>query len=128
MQNDNQPESGFFSTLTEISKNILGYVETRIELLKLDFYEAILRVFSSIICIVVCGLILFISILMLEVALALYIGEQNGHLWVGMVWIGISNLLLVPVLYLLHKRKVLIKLARLIIENTVFHDHHSIRK
>jgi Putative Actinobacterial Holin-X, holin superfamily III len=128
MENNPDTKQGFFSILNTLFENAKGYISTSIELLKLDIWEYTTQIISSIVFIMLCGAILFFGVIILEVSLALYIGEQEGHLWVGLAWIGCGNLLIIPVMYLFHKSGLLHSLVKYIIENSIIHEHNSSKK
>ena len=128
MGNENKKNEGFTFILKGLFESAKGYLETYIDIIKLDFWEASTKILSSLIFIFISGAILFFAVLILEISLALYIGEQNGHLWVGMVYIGVGNLLLVPILYLLYKKGIIHRLFKSVLENALTHDHSSIDK
>ena len=128
MGNEEGKNNGFSFILRNLFESAKGYLETYIDIIKLDFWEASTKILSSLIFIFISGTILFVAILILEISLALYIGEKNGHLWVGMIFVGIGNLLLVPLLYLLHKKGILHRLFKSVLENALTHDHSSVGK
>jgi hypothetical protein len=128
MGSEEEKNNGFSFILRSLFESAKGYLETYIDIIKLDFWEASTKILSSLIFMFISGTILFFAILILEISLALYIGEQNGHLWVGMVCVGVGNLLLVPILYLLHKKGIIHRLFKSVLENALTHDHSSVGK
>lgn len=124
MQN-NESKASIWNFFSELFESVKGYVQTYIDLLKLDIFEAVTRVFSSLVFIIAALFTLFFAIIILEIALAMYLGEQNGHLWVGLLWVGLGNLLIVPILYIIHIKGGFHSIVKQIIHNALINDHHS---
>ena len=68
-----------FLKLDGLLDNVTGYVEARIELLKLDIKEDIARGLAKVAVVVVLAFILTLFVMLFSMALAFKIGESLGH-------------------------------------------------
>lgn len=89
-----------FLKLEGLLSNITGYVEARIELMKLDIKEDLARGLAKIAVFVVLGFALTLFILLISMAIAFKIGESLGN-FSGFAIVAGGYFLLGCILYIL---------------------------
>lgn len=101
--------------LTELSKpqklvkNLIGFLETKIELIKLDIREEFSEVLTKLVVFIVVMFLLFSAIMFASITLANYLNQLFSSTFIGHGIIAIFYLLLIGVIYLLRNNKMLKK-------------------
>lgn len=70
-----------FFKVDSLISNLTGYVETRIELLKIEAKEELTKGISSILVFLLMSFVFGVFIIFISVALALQIGKFTGTIW-----------------------------------------------
>jgi uncharacterized membrane protein YqjE len=87
-----------FFKLDGIASNLTGYVETRMELLKIEIKEDVARGVSKVVIFVVLAFAFTLFVFFLSMALAYKLGEYVGA-WGGFAIIAGAYLLVALILY-----------------------------
>ena len=101
--------------LTELSKpqklikNLIGFLETKIELIKLDIRDEFSEVLSKMIVFIVVMFLLFSTIMFASMTLANYLNQLFSSTFIGYGIVAIFYLLLIGLIYLLRNNKMLKK-------------------
>ena len=99
--------------LTELSKpqklvkNLIGFLETKIELIKLDIRDEFSEVLSKLVVFIVVIFLLFSAIMFASITLANYLNQLFSSTFIGYGVMAIFYLLLIGLIYLLRDNKVL---------------------
>ena len=72
-----------FRKAEELAIHIKEYIQTEIELIKLNFAEKLSKILSNFLAIIILIWILLLSILFASISLAFFIGEKIGKMSVG---------------------------------------------
>lgn len=72
--------------LDSLINSLTGYIETRVELLKIEVREEVVKVVSYGLMIAVCALLATLFLIFISIGLANYISEQYGTSFTG-YWI-----------------------------------------
>lgn len=86
--------------LDGLLSNVTGYVEARIELMKLDIKEDLARGLAKMAVFVVLGFALMLFVLLISMAIAFKIGESLGN-FSGFGIVAVGYFLIGCILYLL---------------------------
>lgn len=89
--------------MNELINQLKQYAELRIELFRLTTAEALIKATSSTATKIILGIFLLSSLIMAELALGLYIGEQLKSWAIGFLWISAGNVVLFLVAFLFRK-------------------------
>jgi hypothetical protein len=89
--------------MNDLLQQLKQYAELRLELFRLSAAETVIKAASSTAVQLVLGVFLLSSVLMAELALGLYLGEQSGRWSLGFMWMAAGNLLLFFMAVLLKK-------------------------
>jgi hypothetical protein len=89
--------------MNELINQLKQYAELRIELFRLTTAEAVIKATSSTATKIILGVFLLSSLIMAELALGLYIGEQLKSWAIGFLWVSAGNTLLFFVAFLFRK-------------------------
>ncbi|MDN5203954.1 phage holin family protein [Fulvivirgaceae bacterium BMA10] len=79
-------------------KNLIGFVETKIELLKLDVREEISKVLAKLIAIIVLLLLCFLMIIFLSLALGNYLNDILESSFLGYLIVAAVYLILIAIM------------------------------
>ena len=105
------------TSVESLLEKIRNYVETRLDLLKLKAIDKSAGVLSAFVSMLIIILILFICIILLNVGLALLIGECLGKAWYGFFIMAGVNALAGLVLYLARNKWVKTPMSNSLIKN-----------
>lgn len=103
--------------MTELSKpqklvkNLIGFLETKIELIKLDIKDEFSEVISKMIVFMVVMFLLFSAIMFASITLANYLNQLFSSNFAGYGILAIFYLLLIGLIYLLRNNKTLKKIV-----------------
>jgi len=75
-----------FLRLDNLVNNLTGYVETRVELLKIEVRDEVIKLVSYGLMVAVCVLLALLFLVFLSIGLANYISERQGTSFSG-YWI-----------------------------------------
>ncbi|HTH58352.1 MAG TPA: phage holin family protein [Cyclobacteriaceae bacterium] len=92
-----------FLRLDNLVSNLTGYVETRVELLKVEVREEVVKVVSHGLMISVCVLLTLLFLIFLSVGLANYISEQYGTSFTGYWFVAGAYALICLIIILFRK-------------------------
>jgi len=98
MKMENEP--GTFGALFEKTGD---YLETRLDLLKLRAVDKTSDVTSSLVSRIAIAVVLFIAILIVNIGLALWVGELVGRVYVGFFIVAAFYALLALLIYVFRK-------------------------
>jgi hypothetical protein len=89
--------------MNDLIDQLKHYAELRLELFRLSTAEAVIKATSSTATKIILGVFLLSSLIMAELALGLYLGEQLESWAMGFLWISAGNALLFLVAFLFRK-------------------------
>ena len=95
------------------------YFETRLKLLKLKSVEKSSDIVSSIVSVVALILIIFLSIIIVSIGLALWIGEFLGKSYYGFFVVGGIYIIIALIVYLFRKYLLKIPVGNLLIDKVL---------
>ena len=93
-----------FRKAEELAIHIKEYIQTEIELIKLNFAEKLSKILSNFLAIIILIWVLLLSILFASISLALFIGEKIGKMSVGFFIVSLIYLLIAMVSWYLRER------------------------
>lgn len=95
-----------FNKIESLISNLLEYINTRIEILKLEAIEKISSVIASLIAGAVLGCFLVLFCIFASIALAFLVGEWVGSYWAGFLIIAGLYLLIGLIVWLSRERTI----------------------
>ena len=93
----------------KLIKNLIGFLETKIEIIKLDIKEEFSEVVSKMVMFMIALFLLFSTIMFASITLANYLNHLFSSNFIGHGIIAIFYLLLIGLIYLMKDKKVLKK-------------------
>jgi hypothetical protein len=93
-----------FRKAEELAIHIKDYIQTEIELIKLNFAEKLSKVLSNFLAIIILIWVLLLSILFASISLAFFIGERIGKMSIGFFIVSLIYLLIAIVSWYLRER------------------------
>ena len=105
------------TSVESLLEKIRNYVETRLDLLKLKAIDKSAGVLSAVVSMLLVILILFICIILINIGLALLIGECLGKAYYGFLIMAGVNALAGLVLYLARNKWVKTPISNSLIKN-----------
>ncbi len=94
------------SLIVSLFENIEVYVETNIELFKLRVIRRLTNVISSLISSIVFLIFIILTVLMLNIGSALWLGEVTGKIYYGFFILALVYALIGAILYFFRERLV----------------------
>src|SRR5574343_232527 len=110
---ENQPKE----TFNEIVDHLQDYVETQKEIIKLQTVKHGSAAIGNIAAVLLVALFLLVTYLFLNVALALFIANTS-ILFYAFLWVGLGNLIVAVLVYLLRNTLVVRPIQNIIIKLT----------
>ncbi len=98
-------------------ERIRNYIETRLDLFKLKAIDKSSGVISTVISLTIVFLILLITIILVNIGLALIIGEWLGKLWYGFMIMAGLNALIAILIYVLRNKWIKTPVSNSMIKN-----------
>ena len=98
MKMENDP-----GTVGSLFEKAGGYLDTRLDLLKLQALDKTSDVTSSLVSRIVIAIILFLAILIVNIGLALWVGELVGRVYVGFFIVAAFYILLALLIHVFRK-------------------------
>jgi len=89
--------------MNDLIQQLKQYAELRLELFRLSAAETAIKAASSTAVQVILIVLLISSVLMVELAIALYLGERTGSWSTGFLWVAAGNFVLFLIALLLKK-------------------------
>lgn len=90
--------------IDSIKKDVLAYIEVKLDLIRLHTVENLSRIFSNVATAAITGYLLFLSIIFLSFAAAFYIGSLLHSNETGFLCVGGFYIFLLVLFLLLRKR------------------------
>jgi len=90
--------------IDDIKKNILEYIEVKLDLIRLHTAENLSRIFSNAATIAIAGYLLFLAVIFLSFAGGFFIGSLLHSNESGFLCVGVFYFLLLILFLLLRKR------------------------
>ena len=94
--------------LNAIKKDILEFIEVRLDLIKLHTAENLSRIFSNVATIAIAGYLLFLIIIFLSFAGGFFIGSRLGSNELGFLCVA-GFYLIVMLVFLIFKKQIIEK-------------------
>ena len=88
------------SNYQKLIANVIGFIETKIDLFKLDLKEDISSVLGKIIGFILMTFLFFLTIIILSFALAGYLNQTWESNYLGFGAVGLGYLIILLVIYL----------------------------
>ena len=108
--------------IDELADHVKQYVNTNVELIKLQTIEHASIMGAGVISSIVVGVIGFFCVFFLSLGAGFYLSARSGNTYVGFVEVGVFYLLLV-ILLTLFRKKMLLNPLRDIIIKTILVDN-----
>jgi ABC-type multidrug transport system fused ATPase/permease subunit len=93
-----------FRKAEELAIHIKNYIQTEIEIIKLNFAEKVSKILSNFLAIIILIWVLLLSILFASISLAFFIGERLGKMSIGFLVVSLIYLLIAMVSWYLRER------------------------
>ncbi len=87
------------SNYQKLITNVIGFIETKIDLFKLDLKEDMSRVLGKIIGFILMTFLFFLTIIILSFALAAYLNEAWQSNYLGFGAVGLGYIILILLIY-----------------------------
>ena len=94
-----------FLRLDNLVNNLTGYVETRVELLKIEMREEVVKVVSYGLMIAVCVLLGLLFLVFFSIGLANYISERQGTSFSG-YWVVSGSYAVLCIIIILFRKNI----------------------
>lgn len=91
----------------KLVKNLIGYLETKIELIKLDIREEFAEILSKIVVFMIIILLFFAMVLFGSLTLANYFNHLYSSSFAGYGILTLGYILLIIVIYLMRNSRIL---------------------
>jgi hypothetical protein len=114
-----------FRKAEELAIHIKEYIQTEIELIKLNFAEKLSKILSNFLAIIILIWILLLSILFASISLAFFIGEKIGKMSVGFFIVSLIYLLIAMVSWYLRERFIRIPILNGILRQLFDHENKA---
>jgi len=112
-----------FRKAEELAIHIKEYIQTEIELIKLNFAEKLSKILSNFLAIIILIWVLLLSILFASISLAFFIGEKIGKMSVGFFIVSLIYLLIAMVSWYLRERFIRIPILNGILRQLFDHKN-----
>ncbi len=87
------------SNYQKLITNVIGFIETKIDLFKLDLKEDISSILGKIIGFILMTFLFFLTIIILSFALSGYLNETWQSNYLGFVAVGLGYVILILLIY-----------------------------
>ncbi|NDE10453.1 MAG: hypothetical protein EBZ95_07795 [Chitinophagia bacterium] len=114
-----------FRKAEELAIHIKEYIQTEIELIKLNFAEKLSKILSNFLAIIILIWILLLSILFASISLTFFIGEKIGKMSVGFFIVSLIYLLIAMVSWYLRERFIRIPILNGILRQLFDHENKA---
>jgi hypothetical protein len=114
-----------FRKAEELAIHIKEYIQTEIELIKLNFAEKLSKILSNFLAIIILIWVLLLSILFASISLAFFIGEKIGKMSVGFFIVSLIYLLIAMVSWYLRERFIRIPILNGILRQLFDHENKA---
>jgi len=114
-----------FRKAEELAIHIKEYIQTEIELIKLNFAEKLSKILSNFLAIIILIWILLLSILFASISLAFFIGEKIGKMSIGFFIVSLIYLLIAMVSWYLRERFIRIPILNGILRQLFDHENKA---
>ncbi len=110
-------ENSFSDQLTKLFDEVKIYLNLRLDYLKLNVAEYLIRFFSGLVLWMVLFWFIFFVLVFGSFAFAYWFGELTGKLWLGFVIVAGIYLVLAILIYSLRKPMIVAPFTRMVLEN-----------
>jgi hypothetical protein len=114
-----------FRKAEELAIHIKEYIQTEIELIKLNFAEKLSKILSNFLAIIILIWVLLLSILFASISLAFFIGEKIGKMSIGFFIVSLIYLLIAMVSWYLRERFIRIPILNGILRQLFDHENKA---
>ncbi len=106
--------------LDDLLTNLIGFIETKFELIKLDMYEGLRKVLARLVFFIVLLFAIFFSFFFAGLAFSIFINHKLNSSYLGFLVVAVINISLLLILYLMRNHRFFSIMAKKLLAQTFF--------